>query len=448
MRRWLGSVSLVVIAGVVLAVLGLLVAPGAFAESAENIRGQLRDPDRVGVPGVTVTVTQDGTEVGTATSNAEGEWEVPLPGPGNYDVALDPKTLPKDLAADGEGKLVGVPVRGGEQKNVILRIVAKGGEGTGGEGQPAGEGGAGEDEGPTYSPEVQRVAQRILDGIKYGAIIAITAVGLSLIFGTTGLINFAHGELVTVGAMTAFFLSAAVIGPGVALIPAALLAVVLGGAYGWLVDRGMWRPLRGRGTGLIQMFIIMIGLSLVLRHLTLLLFGSRRKPYREFALQQEWQLGPIAITPRDLVIMVVSFAVLAAVGLMLTTTRIGKAMRAVSDNRDLAEASGIDVPRVVMVVWILSGSLAALGGVFYGLTEILSWDMGFQLLLLMFAAVILGGLGTAYGAMAGGLVIGLVAQLSTLWFSTELEKAWALLILIFVLLVRPRGILGRAERVG
>lgn len=448
MRRWLGGVALLVIAGVVLAVLGLASAPGAFAEATESIRGKLRDPDRAAVADVTVVVSQDGTEVGQATSDAEGEWEVPVPGPGSYDVALDPETLPDGLVPEGEG-LSGVPVRGGEQKNVILQIAEAGGDGA--DDGPSGAGGGAESEeeqGPTYSPELRRVAQRVVDGVKYGAIIAITAVGLSLIFGTARLINFAHGELVTLGAMTAFFLSAASIGPELALIPAALLAVVLGGVYGWLVDRGLWRPLRGKGTGLIQMFIIMIGLSLVLRHLTLMAFGSRNRPFRAFALQEAWQVGPISITPRDLVIVLVSFAVLVGVGLMLTKTRIGKAMRAVSDNRDLAEASGIDVSRVVMIVWILSGALAALGGVFFGLTEILFWDMGFQLLLLMFAAVILGGLGTAYGAMVGGLIIGMVAQLSTLWFSTELEKAWALLILIVVLMVRPRGILGRAERIG
>jgi neutral amino acid transport system permease protein len=136
------------------------------------------------------------------------------------------------------------------------------------------------------------------------------------------------------------------------------------------------------------------------------------------------------------------------VALMLQRTRTGKAIRAVSDNRDLAESSGIDVSRVILNVWLLAGGLAALGGVFFGLAQLVSWDMGFKLLLLMFAAVILGGLGTAYGVIAGSLVVGIVAQVSTIWFPVELQNAWALLVLILVLLVRPQGIFGQRERVG
>jgi len=145
---------------------------------------------------------------------------------------------------------------------------------------------------------------------------------------------------------------------------------------------------------------------------------------------------------------VASLLVLAGVGLMLKRTRAGKAIRAVSDNRDLAESSGIDVSRVVLNVWLLAGGLAALGGVFFGLAQLVSWDMGFKLLLLMFAAVILGGLGTAYGVIAGSLVVGIVAQVSTIWLPVELQNAWALVVLILVLLVRPQGIFGRRERVG
>jgi neutral amino acid transport system permease protein len=145
---------------------------------------------------------------------------------------------------------------------------------------------------------------------------------------------------------------------------------------------------------------------------------------------------------------VLSLLVLAGVALMLQRTRTGKAIRAVSDNRDLAESSGIDVSRVILNVWLLAGGLAALGGVFFGLAQLVSWDMGFKLLLLMFAAVILGGLGTAYGVIAGSLVVGIVAQVSTIWFPVELQNAWALLVLILVLLVRPQGIFGQRERVG
>jgi len=137
------------------------------------------------------------------------------------------------------------------------------------------------------------------------------------------------------------------------------------------------------------------------------------------------------------------------IGLLLQKTRLGTAMRAVADNRDLAESSGIDVKKVVLSVWILGGALAALGGTFQGLTSgAVQWDMGFVLLLLMFAGVIVGGIGTAYGAMVGGLLVGLVSEVSTFWFSVELKLVFAFLVLIVVLLVRPQGLLGKKERFG
>ncbi|TLS40714.1 branched-chain amino acid ABC transporter permease [Streptomyces montanus] len=293
-----------------------------------------------------------------------------------------------------------------------------------------------------------RFLQALIDGVQFGVIIAITAVGLSLVFGTIHLINFAHGEFVTIGATFAFFLNASPAGPGWHLIPAAAAAVLFGALLGAAVDRGIWRPLRARGTGLINLFIVTIGLSLLLRHIVLVLYGTRPASFAQYDIQEAIDLGPVGITPRDLTVTLLSILVLLGVAALLQRTRIGTAVRAVSVNRDLAEASGIDVQRVVLVVWMFGGALAALGGVFFGLVEIITWDMGFKLLLLMFAGIILGGLGSAYGAMVGSLVIGIVAQVSTLWFPVDLQYAWALLVLIVVLLVRPQGILGRRERVG
>ena len=403
---------------------------GASEEAAEAVQGTVRDPDREPLEGITITVTQDGAEIGSAVTDAEGSWAVPLPGPGTYTVTLDVSGLPEGVAPRAEGGEVldGVTVRPGASQGVIFQL------GTG----EVEEGGAG--------IPVARVLQLVVDGIKFGAIIAITAVGLSLVFGTTKLINFAHGEFVTIGAVTAYFLSTA---PGnLPIVLAAVLAMVVGGAVAGGIEVGLWRPLRHRGAGLIQMFIVAIGLSLLLRHVILIVFGSRRQQYDEYSLQTAWTLGPVRITPRDLVITVLAFAIMIGVAVMLQRTRIGTAMRAVNDNKDLAEASGIDVQRVILVVWVLGGALAAIGGVFFGLTQAIYSEMGFELLLLMFAGVILGGLGSAYGAMLGSLVIGLVSQLSTLWFPASLAYMWALLVMIIVLLVRPQGILGRRERVG
>ena len=123
-------------------------------------------------------------------------------------------------------------------------------------------------------------------------------------------------------------------------------------------------------------------------------------------------------------------------------------MRAVSDNRDLAESSGIDVEKVIRTVWVAGGALAGLGGVLFGLTETIGWEMGFRLLLLMFAGVTLGGLGTAYGALFGSLIVGVFIQTSTLVIPTDMKNVGALLVLALILLVRPQGLLGRAERIG
>ncbi len=455
--------------------LTLLVTPAAWAMThdsqvvatgqqpeGEAIQGTLRGPDRDPVEGATLTVSSGGKQIGTADTDAEGAWRVEVPKPGTYTVTLDVKSLPKGMQPRDKGgaTLDEVQVRSGRASTVIFPLIPAGQAQKDPKATTTSPATSGSDEGGTEAEDgtsapaaadsgsgfAGRFMQLVVEGLKYGTIIAITSVGLSLVFGTTGLINFAHGELVALGAISAFFFSSGAF--DLPLVAAALLAVVIGGAAGAVLERGLWRPLRSRGTGLIQMFIISIGVSLFLRHLLLVLYGGRRQQYDQYGLQGEIELGPVSITPRDLTVTIIAILVIIGVGLMLQRTRIGKAMRALSDNRDLAESSGIDVNRVILLVWILGGALAALGGVFYGLTTAVYWDMGFNLLLLMFAGVILGGLGSAFGAVVGSLVVGLVAQLSTLWFPTELQNAWALLALIIVLLVRPQGILGRAERVG
>jgi neutral amino acid transport system permease protein len=393
----------------------------------EVVRGTLLDGDGEPVPGAEITVMTADDELVEVTETADdGSWEVPLPGPGDYLVSLDQETLPEDVALrDPERATLDLAVRGGQQRTVLFAI--------GEAGEVTGFG--------------DRFVIQALTGLRFGLIIAITAIGLSLIFGTTGLVNFAHGELVTLGAVIAWFLNAPG-GPGIQLIGAGIIAVALSMAAGGAIELGLWRPLRRRRTGLIQMLVISIGLSLVLRNVIQIWFGGASRPYFDYTIQQPLVFGPIRITPRDLFVMLLATIALVGVATMLQRTRIGKAMRAVADNRDLAESSGIDVQRVILVIWIVGGGLAGFGGVLFGVTENVSFIMGFRLLLLMFAGVILGGLGTAYGAMVGSLVVGLVTELSTLWFSTELKLVWALIVLILILLVRPQGLLGRRERIG
>ncbi len=386
--------------------------------------GTLRSPEDGEVAGVELTIaTADGEELGTVTSDDAGQWEFEVPEPGDYVVTLT--SLPEGVELREEGaEEREVSVRAGRQQAVVF---------------PLGEAATGTGFGTL-------VAQQTLQGLRFGLIIAMAAVGLSMVFGTTGLINFAHGEIVVFGAVVAWYLNAT--GPELHLVIAGALAVIATALLGGGLDRGIFRPLRKRRVGLFQALVVTIGLSLMLRFLILVVFGGQFRSYTDYVGQTELDLGPLSITPRDLTIMAISAGMLVLVGLGLQKSRTGKAMRAVADNRDLAESSGINVQRVVLIVWMAGSGLAGLGGVLYGSTVQVDYFFGFQLLLLMFSGVILGGLGTAFGAMAGSLVIGLVTELSVVFFPNELKYAWALGVLVLVLLFRPQGILGRRERIG
>ncbi|MEM9130801.1 MAG: branched-chain amino acid ABC transporter permease [Actinomycetota bacterium] len=390
-------------------------------------------------------LTVDGE--GESTTDADGNWSVPVSGPGTYTVTLDAETLPEGVSlADADRASLEVLVEAGQAKTTLFALSS----GAGGDDADDGSGITG-----------RRVAQLTVEGLKQGLYLAMAAIGLSLIFGTTGLVNFAHAELVTWGQLMTFFFNyyglagligflAPLPGPfgdGVNLIFAALLGMVMGGLMGYALDRGIFRGMRRSGVSLIAQMVITIGLSIVMRYVFLYFFGGNPRFFRDFAGQQAISIGPVEITPKDLVAMIISIIVLIIVGGLLQFTRMGKAMRAVADNRDLAESSGIDVQRVISIVWISGGALAALGGVFFGLDQI-KWDFGFRILLLIFASVTLGGLGTAYGALVGALVVGVVINLSTIFIDVELKNMVALLVLVLILLFRPQGILGRAERVG
>lgn len=390
-----------------------------------GVRGTIENEDEP-VEGVTITVKDaSGAVVGEATTDAEGAYDIPLPGPGDYSATLDVDSLPDGVNLRNEDRAtLEFTLRPGQTRPLLY---------------PLGESDKQEVTG------IEKFLQLLVEGIKFGLVIAMGAIGLSLIFGTTGLTNFSHGEMVTFGAMVAWWLN---VNMDIPLIPAAVLAIGVGAAAAALYDFAFWRRLRNRGTGLIAMLVISIGMAILFRYFFLYIFGSRTRPYGDYAVQQGMDIGPISIAPKDLISIALSIVVLAGVGLLLNRTKIGKAMRAVADNRDLAASSGIDVDRVILFVWAAGGGLAALGGVLFGVTEQVSYQMGFRLLLLMFAGVTLGGLGTAYGALVGSLIVGIFVQVSTLWVPVELKNVGALVILILILLVRPQGILGQSERVG
>jgi branched-subunit amino acid ABC-type transport system permease component len=414
-------------------------ALGQPAESAESIRGFLRNEGEP-VPGVTITVNDaDGAEVGSAETDAEGAWTVPVPGPGDYEVVLDTETLPDDVpgvVAD----TIPTTVNSLQDKAVLFRVGEPGGDG----GEEGGTTPGTPAEGGTDTAQPSQIWQLVASGVRFGLILGLAALGLSLVFGTTGLTNFAHGELVTFGAIVAWWLNNA----GLPVLAAAALTVVLGGVFGWAQDVGFWRPLRKKGSGLVALMIISIGVSLLLRYVYLYFFSGQRRSYDQYVIQSAIDFGPFGYAPRDLWIMGIAIATLALVAVALVRTRVGKATRAVSDNPALASASGIDVDRVVTTVWIVGTALAALSGVMFGLVQQVDYLLGFRVLLLVFAAVVLGGLGTAWGAMVGALIVGVFVEVSTLIIPSELKYAGVLAVLIIILMVRPQGILGRRERVG
>ena len=293
---------------------------------------------------------------------------------------------------------------------------------------------------------LERSAQLTVDGLILGLIIALAALGLNLIFGTTGLTNFAHGEILTFAGLLTYYFSAIVKLP----VPLAALVAVALSAFisGFLQDRYLWRPLRKRGTGLIAMLVVSIGFAIFLRYFFLFLFGGDTRQLPQYAGQAGLELGLVNITPKSILTTTIGIGFIVFATMWLLTTRMGKASRAVADNPALASASGIDVQKVIRAVWILGAALAGYAGVIVTVNQGVSFLMGQDMLLLIFAAVTLGGLGTANGALVGSLIIGLFVQLSTLFIPTELKYVGALVVLILILIVRPQGILGRKERIG
>ncbi|MHA7180769.1 branched-chain amino acid ABC transporter permease [Arthrobacter sp. MDB2-24] len=388
-----------------------------------SIGGVLRGVDGP-IADVTVTATGNGFE-GETTSGPNGAWSIDVPEQGTYEVAIDEETLPEGVAlAEGQQNPREVTFANTSSATTLFLF---------GEGIVS-----------QQASFLDTLAERALAGFSFGLLLALSAVGLSLIFGTTGLTNFAHGEMVTIGAVLAF----AFAGAGLPIAVSIVLAVLGGGLLGYVQDAGLWKPLRRRGTGLVPMMIVSIGFALALRYIIQFFFGgaTQQLPGSQSAIIE---MGSVAISRNNLTSLIVSLVIILAVAFLLLRTRIGKATRAVADNPALAAASGIDVDRVIRIVWVIGGMLAALGGVLWAYYRPgVSYNMGQQILLLIFAGVTLGGLGTVFGALVGSIIVGLFVEISTIWLEADLKYVGALLIMILVLLFRPQGILGRRERIG
>lgn len=413
----------------------LMTAAPAFAASSAD-----GDPYRVsgnvqldGKPlaGVHLTIDGPGGKQEVETDD-KGQWHVSVPKKNEtYTVTLDEQTLPEGIAVvdpnDDTPNIKEAEVGAGGRVTVNFFI---------GEGERH------------VTSFFDQLVQRVVNGLSFGLMLALAAVGLSLVFGTTGLSNFAHSEMVTFGPVVL----AALVGATSLAWPLWIgipVAVLLSGALGFFLDFILWRPLRRRGVGLVQAMIVSIGLSLTMRYIFQFFIGGGTTQLPFSSTEKIPLFGVVQMSVVDMASLAISVLVIVAFALWLTYSRTGKATRAISDNSSLAAASGIDVDQVIRVVWVVAGALAGLAGILYAYYRPgLKWDMGAQVLLLMFAAVTLGGLGTAFGALVGSLVVGLLVEVSTLWIPSDLKYAGALVVLIVILLFRPQGILGRRERIG
>lgn len=373
--------------------------------------------------GVDISVSGPGFDE-TTTTDADGKWNVEIAEAGKYDVSIVEETLPADLAP--VTTQVTVQASPSKTQAAVLNVRTADYSAT--------------------SSFGEYVLQSSVNGLRLGLLLALASIGLSLIYGTTGLSNFAHAEMVTLGGMVGYGLINVL---GVNLWLGGVLVFVIMGAFGTAQDLAIWQPLRRRGLGLTQMMIVTIGLSLTLQYAVQYLVGSKTKRVLQ-ANPDVVSFGSVTITVQSLVAMAIASVLILLVAYALLRTRIGRATRAVADNPALAAASGIDVDRVIRLVWTVAGAMAGLSGLLYALvTNGIKWDSGMQILLLLFAAVTLGGLGTAFGALVGSMIIGLVVELAPVFgMPGDFKYATALLILILLLLVRPQGLLGRAERVG
>lgn len=286
---------------------------------------------------------------------------------------------------------------------------------------------------------MQTLVQTLIFGLALGGVIAICAVGLTLSYGVTRFINFAYGEFLTLGA----YFSMALMAAGLGLLPALVVSVVVVGIAGIVIARIFYDPLMRRG--LLPLLVTSVGIAFVLNNLVQMVAGSNPERF-PVPLTRPWMFGHIFVPREQVVILGVALAAMLIVHVMLRYTLVGKKMRAVADDPDLARAAGVRLGRVLSATWFASAAIGALGGVLLAVTQItFGPQMGWHFLLVIFSAVLLGGIGSPYGAMLGGLVIGLAVELGATYIAPGYSYSFAFIVLILALVFRPRGLLGGAS---
>ncbi len=319
-----------------------------------------------------------------------------------------------------------------------------------------------------------QLATHLWDGTVRGLSLGLAGIGLAMTYSILNFANFAHGDFMTTGAfagwMTAFLIAGfgdfatealvllggplpintGTLGISITSTPVAIMlglvvAVAAAAGLARLVDRIVFKPMRGKGG--ISLLIASVGVALVVRHLLLFVFqGSSRgltaqqqMPQYELAVAD----GSVTITAHEVTLVILAVGLMLGTHLLLRYTKLGTAMRAMADNEDLAQVTGIPTERIIRATWLLGGGLTGASGYLIALEQgTLATNLGWGLLLLIFAAVILGGIGSVYGAMVGGFIIGLAESVSLVWIPQSLTLAAVFLVMIAMLLVRPKGLLG------
>ena len=301
------------------------------------------------------------------------------------------------------------------------------------------------------------MAELIVYGIVLGSIISLGAIGLSLVYGILRFANFAHGDFLTAGAYVALFMVTGVLSwigiPDntfgslsfgwrmVIAFPVSMAAV---GCVAIALDRILYRKLRQKGSGAVMLAMSSLGAAFIIRMIILIIWGADSLFYRPGLMRPalEVPLG-IKIRPDQILILSVVLFLVVLLHLFLKKTKMGKAMRATADNMELALISGINTERIIIWTWGIGGALAAAGGILYGIDVQLHPYMGWNFLIPLFAATILGTIGNIYGALIGGLTIGIAQQVSTAFLLPTYKLAVAFIIMILILLIRPKGIFGK-----
>ena len=280
--------------------------------------------------------------------------------------------------------------------------------------------------------------QLIVNGIVLGSIIALAAIGLTMVYGVLNFANFSHADFMALGAYIAFVLNVAL---GLNIILSFFIAIAIAGALGVLLDFLVWKPMRRKNADLVSLVIISIGLSLIVRNAIIFIWGGSTRNF-DLPVRRGIEMLGVTITHNQLIGLGTAILFMVLVHFFLKNTKLGKAMRAISDDINLARMSGIDSDKVIMWMWFIGIGLAAVAGILYGLETTIRPNMGWFLILPMFAAVILGGIGNPYGAMVGGMIIGLSQELSMLILPSEYKMGVSLGIMILVLLFKPKGLFG------